>query len=89
MIRIVRKRTGQGAKMFRVWCDDCADYCQGNGRSRYLSWWMVKAGAVKAAQRHQDQHAATRYIYGMAQDKRPPNSGDYQEVSSIPVRPRR
>jgi hypothetical protein len=95
MIRVVRNiGNGNGQGMFRTWCDDCADHCQGAGRSQYLSWWLAKGGAVKAMQRHQDQHVAKAKgthsrIFGMAGDKLPPNSGEWQDITSLPVVPRR
>jgi hypothetical protein len=75
--------------MFRVWCDDCADYCNGTGRARNLSWWLAKVGAERAAERHQAQHAAKprgARMFGMVGENVPPNSGEYKEVSAITTR---
>lgn len=91
MIRVIRNignEEGKGA--FRTWCDDCRGYCQGQGRARHVSWWLQKAGAVKAAQRHQDQHAAHikgSHMFGLADDRDEPNAEEWQEVSSLPCRP--
>lgn len=90
MIRVVRNiGDGAGSRMFRVWCDDCADHIRGNGRGRYLSFWLAKRSAENVAQRHQDQHTAKpkgAHIFGLAKDKRPPNSGEWQDITSIPTR---
>lgn len=90
MIHVVRKRGGQGAHMYRVYCVDCQGFTFGWGKSRYMSWWHVAAGARRAQQHHQDLH---KQYFGRAQimlkrciaEHVSMNSGTYEEVSSIPT----
>jgi len=53
MIHIVRRK---GHDMHRAYCDTCEGFCHGKGKSRYLTYWVAKAGAVIAAKRHDEDH---------------------------------
>ena len=53
MIHLVRRK---GHDMFRAYCDDCEGFCHGSGKSRYLTYWVAKAGAARAAKRHAEDH---------------------------------
>lgn len=92
MIRIVRKRFSifkgeQGQGMYRCYCDECARWIPGHGRSRYLTWWQDKSGAERAADHHQSFHEASlgEGVRIHTADNAPPNSGEYEDISSIPT----
>lgn len=87
MIRIMRKRGGQGHGMYRAYCDECTKWLHGHGRSAYLTWWNEKRGAAKASDHHQLQHEALKTI-GKKPNKHQdptPNSGEWLDVSAIPT----